>query len=323
MKHNLLTCCLVVAMTACSGPAPSIQATPQTTNPPTDAAPLPSAAARPTIAPSATRPAPSTAADTPATAATSTVSITPTFPTPTPTDLPAAICSPLQDVPIDQLKDIITNPYQQPILGQEGFHPAIDLAFYRQFGHQSILRLPILSLLTGVIAAVNPDRPPYGNMAIIETPLQSLPAGLVKALGLSLAPPPPAPDPRLVCPPLEQDPAWQADSLSLYVLYAHMDKAINLKKGESLACGTPIGLAGSSGNSPDFTASGNPHLHLEMRVGPGGAVFETMSHHNNRATPAETRNYCLWRVSGYFQPIDPLSLIQTTQKWLADAYYVH
>jgi murein DD-endopeptidase MepM/ murein hydrolase activator NlpD len=309
-------------MAACSSPAPKIQAGPptliltatQAATPP-EAAPLPSATLHPTI----TNTAVSTATSLP----TSTVTITPTILIPTPTVTPVQVCSPLQDVPIDQLKDIITNPYQQPVLGQEGFHPAVDLAFYRQFGRQSILKLPVLSLLPGVTAAVNPDRPPYGNMAVVETPLKSLPEELVKALGLSFSPPPAAPDLRLVCPTLAADPTWQSDALSLYVLYAHLDQPLTLKIGEALACGAPIGLAGSSGNSPDFTASGNPHLHLEIRLGPGSAVFGTMSHHNNRATPVETYNYCLWRVSGYFQPVDPLALIQTMQKWLADAYYVH
>jgi len=66
---------------------------------------------------------------------------------------------------------------------------------------------------------------------------------------------------------------------------------------------------GDSGNAL------NPHLHLEMRIGPAGITFAGMSHYDNSATSEEMAAYCTWRVSGKFQLVDPLKFIELGQSW--------
>ena len=67
-------------------------------------------------------------------------------------------------------------------------------------------------------------------------------------------------------------------------------------------CGQAIGSVGMSGNAL------NPHLHLEVRVGPAGIRLESMAHYDTSATAQEMANYCRWRVSGLFQLVDPMQL---------------
>ena len=76
-----------------------------------------------------------------------------------------------------------------------------------------------------------------------------------------------------------------------------------LKVGDVISAGEQIGLVGTTGNSV------NPHLHLEMRFGPGGTKFASMGHYDTAATPIQMATYCLWRTSGQFVAADPLSLL--------------
>ena len=46
-----------------------------------------------------------------------------------------------------------------------------------------------------------------------------------------------------------------------------------------------------------------------MRIGPKTATFQKMAHYDNSVTTEEMENYCYWRVSGYFYPIDPFELL--------------
>ena len=75
-----------------------------------------------------------------------------------------------------------------------------------------------------------------------------------------------------------------------------------MQLGDWLQCGWEIGTVGMSGNAL------NPHLHLEMRVGPAGARFNSMAHYISSASNEEMANYCAWRVSGQFQVVDPMLL---------------
>jgi hypothetical protein len=52
----------------------------------------------------------------------------------------------------------------------------------------------------------------------------------------------------------------------------------------------------------------NPHLRLELRVAPAGIRLESMAHYDNSATAREMANYCLWRVNGLFQLVNPIQL---------------
>jgi murein DD-endopeptidase MepM/ murein hydrolase activator NlpD len=214
------------------------------------------------------------------------------------------MCSPLQDLTIADLFTIVTNPFDPPPPGQDSGHHGVDFAYYRNGTHNQMLGLPIYSVLTGKVAATILDRSPYGNMVIVETRLDNLPDDLLQRLAVTPVPTPVIPDPRLTCPPQSPHPGWNADQPSLYLLYAHLDQAPLVKVGDTVSCGGQLGEVGNTGES------GNPHLHLETRLGPSGATFASMSHYNNNATQEEMDNYCTWRTSGIFQMFDPLILLR-------------
>ncbi len=168
-----------------------------------------------------------------------------------------------------------------------------------------MLGLPINAVLSGRVAAVLPNRPPYGNAVIIETPLEALPEAWLSTFP-TLAPTV-QPNSSLSCPTEESfsEPFAQAPttSRSLYLLYAHMNAPSILQPNQSVACGQQVGEVGTTGFSV------NTHLHLETRIGPSGAVFSTMAHYDNAATSLEMHNYCTWRVTGLFQMFDPIQLL--------------
>jgi len=72
--------------------------------------------------------------------------------------------------------------------------------------------------------------------------------------------------------------------------------------GDAVACGQPLGTIGQSGNAL------NPHLHIEVRVGPAGARPGSLAHYTDSATLDEMAAYCAWRVSGLFAMTNPMLL---------------
>ena len=246
-------------------------------------------------------------------------STTPTLPTPSPTPTPqptatptvlpptatstVPVCSPLDGVPLDELGETVVNPYAPPPLGSDDPHQGVDLAQLLPGSRIAVAGLPVHAVLSGRVAGVVRDRFPYGNALLVETPLDSLPAAW--QAGEVLPEPGATPQVRssLTCPPADPQAVGGGPERSLYLLYAHMQEAPAFQPGDPLECGQVVGAIGSSGNAL------NPHLHLEARVGPSGAVFTGLAHSETRATPAEMGNYCLWRVSGAFLPLDPLRLL--------------
>ena len=83
--------------------------------------------------------------------------------------------------------------------------------------------LPINSVLSGKVVSVVKNRPPYGNMVIIETPLDP---GLAQSLQrLKLPEPIPTVQPsRLTCPVDNSSQNLKINRRSLYLLYAHMNQ---------------------------------------------------------------------------------------------------
>lgn len=201
---------------------------------------------------------------------------------------------------------LLKNPFTPPRKGYDDGHPAIDLSYWSGPDGKSMLGLPILSTLDGKVAAVLPNRSPYGNAVIIETPLERFPAEWRSKLSLPLPERDLQSSYSLSCPDY-RDFTFQVSPLSVFVLYAHMDQPSPLQTGETVACGQTIGAVGTTGNSV------NPHLHLEMRTGPAGGInFASMAHYDARATAEERKAYCVWRISGAFPPFDPLSLFRLT-----------
>ena len=229
---------------------------------------------------------------------------TPVTSTPDPILVPfLEICSPLQDISLSELPEILKNPYQTPHPGQDDGHHGVDFAYYSRNEHKEMSGLGIYSVLSGHVSGIINNRPPYGNAIIIETDLENYQSSNIFINQLPTPQPVLTPDSRLFCPPGSVDFRVDSSERSLYLLYAHLLDPPILKIGDPIHCGDLIGFVGNSG------FSGNPHLHLETRLGPPGITFDSMGHYSNEINDFEMANYCLWRVSGIFQSFDPMNIL--------------
>jgi murein DD-endopeptidase MepM/ murein hydrolase activator NlpD len=234
-------------------------------------------------------------------------------PSPSPTSTllptPVPICSPLNDVPLSELQKYVSNPFAPVVrLGSsEGGHHGTDFAYYTHpVTKKPMLGSSIHSVFSGRVASVSSDRLPYGNLIIIETPLTDLPAEVVSLFGEFPQPTPSVAGPHANCPVMGELPAeWDVAHPSLYLLYAHMALPADYQIGDQVSCGQVIGQVGTTGTSII------PHLHLEMRYGPGGASFESLAFYSVDDTAEERAAYCIWRMGGNFQMIDPMRVLET------------
>ncbi len=212
------------------------------------------------------------------------------------------ICSPLAGFNLADLEAGIFNPFDPPAAGLDGPHQGVDFADLEPINRYAREGLAVQAVLAGKVAAVIDNRFPYGNAVLIETALNNLPPAWLEALNLPAIQPPQTPHPALTCPELAL-PDWDLQTRSLYLLYAHLQQSPELALGAPVACGETIGAIGSSGNAL------NPHLHLEIRVGPSEVQFGSLAHYDSSARPEEMANYCAWRVRGIFQLVDPLVIL--------------
>ncbi len=225
-----------------------------------------------------------------------------------PTPVPLTVCSPLAGMDLQALMAALVNPYDPPEIGSERVHQGVDFAEIDPINHNALEGLVIQAVLPGMVRMVTHDRQPYGNAIIIETPLDALsqlpepewaiPTALPALLNLS----------TLTCPMGKETVTYATEARSLYLLYAHMQAPSGLAVGEEVTSCQQIGQVGMTGYAL------NPHVHIEVRVGPSSAVFPEMSHYAVSASEAEMANYCLWRVSGLFQFIDPLIILNLMEK---------
>jgi murein DD-endopeptidase MepM/ murein hydrolase activator NlpD len=176
------------------------------------------------------------------------------------------------------LRLIVSDPYRPPPEGSEARHHGMDFAYFHKFERAAIEGAGIQSVLDGQVAAAIVDSFPYGNMLIIETPLQALPATLRELIQISAGE-------------------------SLYVLYAHMERPPEARLGDSVRACQPLGAVGKSGNA------GGAHLHLEARLGPAGTRFAGMGYYKAWASDEQRANYLLWRISGTYRHFDPMILL--------------
>jgi hypothetical protein len=225
-------------------------------------------------------------------------------PSSTPSATPGVqVCSPLEGIPLANLPELVSNPYAPPPPGSDDPHHGVDLALLDTTTRIALAGHPVQAALPGIVAGAIRERFPYGNAVLVETPLDELPAASLAALALPTPGSVQLSHPVLTCPtPLASLPAEDAPR-SLYLLYAHLLEPPEVMSGEALACGASMGAVGMSGNAL------NPHLHLEVRVGPSGIRFESLAHYTASASPQEMGDYCLWRVSGAFQLLDPLAVL--------------
>ncbi len=187
------------------------------------------------------------------------------------------LCSPLVETSLDQLVTIISEPYRPPPPGSEARHHGVDFAYFRKFDRASIEGAGVQAVMDGRVAAAIVDSFPYGNLIIIETPWSAIPAEMVERIQMKT-------------------------EESMYLLFAHLERPPSLRLGDRLQACQFIGNAGKSGNA------GGAHLHFEVRLGAPGARFSGMAYYKAWATDEERSNYLLWRTSGSFRHIDPISL---------------
>ncbi len=188
------------------------------------------------------------------------------------------ICSPLSIHPLEELPEIISDPYHPPPPGKEERHQGVDFSYYRRGDRLSIRGVGVQSVLAGTVAMALAETFPYGNVIIVETTQDSLAADLAGDLEI-------------------------ASGESLYVLYAHLENSPEIGLGEKVTACQPLGKVGMSGNA------GVPHLHIETRIGPSGTHFQGMRFYDTRATQEEKDNYLLWRTSGVYRHFNPMDLL--------------
>jgi murein DD-endopeptidase MepM/ murein hydrolase activator NlpD len=226
--------------------------------------------------------------------------------TATPVPLITQIVSPLQGIPLSDLAGITSDPFNLKYPFSEGptdaqNHPAVDLAFFHYKTLNSDVGYPIEAILTGKVVEALDNRFPYGNMVLIETPLDRLAPDLIKQMRI---PQPYSDDEikiRSTCQPDQTRISWSQSSQSVYVLYAHMLNPPTVTAGDEVQAGEVLGGIGASGHA----AIGNEHLHLEIRVGPANAKFGVISEYLSSSTTEERYNYCIWALSEIFLPINP------------------
>ena len=215
--------------------------------------------------------------------------------------------SPLEDIQLSDLKSIISEPFFQSGPELDDGHHGTDFAFY-DFGKlTTIVGLPIHSVLNGKVVGVINKKKPYGNLIIIETRMDTFPPEEAAQTALPPSPGNPVPIQSAVAV-LHQFERGNMDSKaqkSIYLLYGHMLEPSPLNVGDIVTSGQTIGKVGNTG------MSGNAHLHLEMRWGPGGTQFASMNYYDTAATPEENINYCVWRISGKYVRIDPMVFFNT------------
>jgi murein DD-endopeptidase MepM/ murein hydrolase activator NlpD len=235
----------------------------------------PTASSEPALTPT---PSPTTLPNTP------TLVLTPDTLTPG-TLLPGtSLCSPLAVLALDEIPTFITQPFIAPASRHDAEHPewvrkddghhGVDIGYYKRDG-ELFTGTPVLAALDGKIAAIVRDRPPYGNMLMVETPLERTPAPLRENTGDSL-----------------------------YTLYAHLQNLQPLTIGQPVVCGQQLAETGLTG----FT--GGPHLHFETRWGPPGETFDSMAYYRADASADELANYERWRMSAVFHLFDPMQLLE-------------
>ena len=227
------------------------------------------------------------------------------LPSPSPTSGPVftGLCSPLEGISLPELSspDLLKTLFESPRPGWDEGHHGVDFAYWSRGERKTMRGHPVLSVMAGQVAAVLPERMPYGNAVIIETRLDLIPPDWLASIpALSATALPTVQAVTLFCPPSHLS---NSRIHSLYLLYAHLNQPSPLHTGQQVACGEPIGVVGTTGKSV------NDHLHLETRVGPAGVTFPAMAHYQNDVTEAETSAYCAWRVSGLFEMIDPMEIL--------------
>jgi len=221
--------------------------------------------------------------------------------TPTPTDELFKVCCPLEEETFDSLRLILANPLKIPPIGKDEGHHGVDFAYFQRGKRDSIQGIEIYAIMSGKTVLTLEDDIPYGHTILIETSLSDLPEPLQETLLSTYLDIPQDLTYQGQCPDVA--PPILTGEWSVYHLYAHMEAQPTFQPGEPISCGTKLGTVGNTGYSS------NPHLHLETRLGPSGADFVSMAFYEPTYSEEQRANYCLWRMSGYYQLFDPFIIL--------------
>lgn len=239
--------------------------------------------------------------------ATPSITITPTSTStqlllnPTRTEKVFQVCCPLEEETFESLPLIISKPLLIPSFGRDDGHHGVDFANFSRGDRESIQGIDVYAILSGITVLTLEDNTPYGYTILVETPLSYLPEDLQEMLTEAYQPVPEDVHYQGECPQI--NPPEITSDLSLYHLYAHLEEPPTFTPGDPVECAAYLGRVGNTGRSS------NPHLHLETRLGPSGAEIGNMAYYETQYTVQQRANYCLWRMSGYFQLVDPFLII--------------
>ena len=192
------------------------------------------------------------------------------------------ICSPLAVQPLDKLNLIVTQPFIMPRVMDDGSyqdsgHHGLDVGFITR-GKLKFTGSQVLAAISGKVVTIINNRPPYGDMVMLETPYDQIPEKLITNHKIKVGD-------------------------SLYTVYAHLQNMQKLTIGQDIKCGHQIAETGLTGMTD------GPHLHFETRWGPPDASFPVMSYYINNVTAEEVKYYTIWRMSGKYQLFNPFELL--------------
>ncbi len=241
---------------------------------------------------------PSPAIKQPSLSPTSTITLTPE---PTPTEVvQPQVCVLFEGEGLEGLMQRLTNPFYRPEPGSDNPHQGVDFSDLDPVNRIALSGKPVYAITGGKAAMVINNRFPYGNALLVETALEDLPQTWLQKIMVNQPVEREIFHTNLTCPGDWEKPGGDINQVSFYILYAHFEDGLSYQVGDRIECGQEIGKIGMSGNALA------PHVHVEMRVGPSGVVFEDMAHYDSSASLAAMENYCRWRVSGWYRLMDPM-----------------
>ncbi len=224
-------------------------------------------------------------------------------PQPTSAETPSPqLCALFAGEGLENLMERLTNPFFRPQPGSDNPHQGVDFSDLDPLNRIALSGKAVSAILPGRVAMVLADRFPYGNAVLIETDYQDLPAAWqqkvpARVIEREIF------HTNLTCPGAWEDAQANTQAGAFYILYAHFENEVPFQVEDRIQCGQEIGQIGMSGNALA------PHVHVEMRWGPSGAVFADMAHYDSSASPLAMENYCRWRVSGWYQLLDPMGFL--------------
>ncbi|MEM5774757.1 MAG: M23 family metallopeptidase, partial [Anaerolineaceae bacterium] len=186
-----------------------------------------------------------------------------------------ALCSPVDGVEIAELDQIISQEYSVPNQKSDLGHHGVDLGSYN-FKGRYLFEIPIRAILSGKVAGITVNRPPIGNVVILETHYEDL-------------------------PPFLRDLYQIQPGQSLYHFYGHLVNEPVQQIGDVILCGEQINLLGKS-------RTVEAHLHLETRIGATGLVIDQMAFYDAATTEEERAEYLWWRTSGDLTAVNPMDI---------------